>query len=107
MDPIPNTKSESAPSESGLGSEAQACSESGQASEPRAPLSGGQRSSGSGTVVSGTHGAGGRKKTVSIPMRLISECAGRIVCVSTVDGSVYKGKLVTYDEVRYHFYIHQ
>ena len=58
-----------------------------------APSSGGRESA-------GTSCRSQRPKlTVSIPMRLISECAGRKVCVGTTDGSVYKGKLAAYDEV--------
>ena len=39
------------------------------------------------------------KATVSIPMRLISECLDRTACFATADGCVHKGKLVSYDEV--------
>ena len=78
-----------APAESGFGTEA-------QGSEGRAPSSGGQGSSSSGI---GPGASRRQKLTVSIPMRLISECTGRRVCVGTVDGAVYKGKLSAYDEV--------
>jgi hypothetical protein len=39
--------------------------------------------------------------SVSIPMRIVSECRDRTVCAAMVDGSIYKGTLLTYDEVSF------
>lgn len=72
------------PSESGVGSERQSHS-SGHRSGP--------------ATSSAATSLRNPRSSVSIPMRLISECTGKIICVATVDGCVYKGTLSTYDEV--------
>ena len=81
------------PSESGVTSERRSYS-SGIGSSARA-------SSGPTTSSVPTSSASTRnpRASVSIPMRLVSECTNKIVCIATTDESVYKGMLVTYDEV--------